>query len=249
MTALITGAGSGIGREIARVLSEMGYNIIAVGRRRERLEQLENEIDTDVTIYSYDLSDRKQCFELFEKTKECDIDIVINNAGCGVFGKFCSTELDRELSMIDTNIKAVHILTKLFVQKFVSEGRGRILNVASSAGYMMGPFLSSYYASKAYVLRLSQAIDRELEREGSAVRVHTLCPGPVESEFDKAAGVKNSFSGLSCSYVAKYTVDKMLKGKSVIVPGFGMKLSLAATRFVPDNLLSLITYNVQKKKA
>ncbi|MBQ7901909.1 MAG: SDR family NAD(P)-dependent oxidoreductase, partial [Clostridia bacterium] len=146
MTALITGAGSGIGREFARVLSKMGYNIIAVGRRREKLEQLKNELDTDVVIYSYDLSHREQCFELFEKTKDCDIDIVINNAGFGVFGKFCNTDINRELSMIDTNITAVHILTKLYVQKFTVQGKGRVLNVASSAGYMMGPCFSSYYA-------------------------------------------------------------------------------------------------------
>ncbi len=249
MTVLITGASSGIGREFAYILSEMGYDIIAVARRVDRLEQLKNELDTNVTVICCDLSDKAQCFELYEKTKDMDIDIVINNAGLGVFGEFCHTELDNELIMIDTNITAVHILTKLFVQRFVAGGSGRILNVASSAGYMMGPYLSSYYASKAYVLRLSQAIDRELRQSGSKVRVQTLCPGPVESEFDKVAKVNKSFNGLSAKYVAQCAVKKMLAGKSVIVPGFGMKMSLFFSRFVPDRLLSLINYNIQKKKS
>ena len=249
MIALITGASSGIGRELAVELSSLGYDIIAVARRADRLEQLKNELNTNVTVICCDLSDKTQCFELYEKTKDMNIDVVINNAGLGVFGKFCDTDIHKELDMISTNIAAVHILTKLFVQKFVAGGSGRILNVASSAGYMMGPFLSSYYASKAYVLRLSQAIDRELRQSGSKVRVQTLCPGPVQSEFDKVAQVKKSFDGLSAKYVAKYAVRKMLAGKSVIVPGFGMKMSLFASRFVPDKLLSLINYNIQKKKS
>lgn len=249
MTALITGASSGIGREFARVLSKMGYDIIVVARRADRLEELKNELNGNVTVITCDLSVKENCIKLYDKVADMDIDIVINNAGFGVYGDFVSSDLDKELAMIETNVCALHILTKLFVKKFAEKNKGRILNVASSAGFMMGPFLSSYYASKAYVLRLSQAIDRELKQMGSSVRVQTLCPGPVETEFDKTADVKNSMSGLSGRYVAEYAVEKMLKGKSVIIPGFGIKLSVFFSKLVPDRLLSLINYNIQKKKS
>ena len=249
MLALITGASSGIGREFAVELSKLGYDIIAVARRTERLEKLKNQLETEVTVISCDLSDKQNCIDLYEKVKNMPVDIVINNAGFGVYGEFVDTELERELDMISTNVTAVHILTKLFVNKFLSEGQGRVLNVASSAGYMMGPFLSSYYASKAYVLRLSQAIDRELKEKKIPVRVQTLCPGPVDTEFDKCADVKHSLSGLTSNYVAKYAIAKMFAGKSVIVPGFGIRLSLLMSRLVPDNLLSRINYRIQKKKS
>ncbi len=249
MTALITGASSGIGRAFSILLSEMGYDIIAIARRTDRLEKLKKDLKTDVTLISCDLSDIYNCMELYKEVSDRDIDIVINNAGFGVYGEFVSTDLDTEISMISTNVSAVHILTKLFVQKFEEVGKGRILNVASSAGFMMGPFLSSYYASKAYVLRLSQAVDRELRQKGSAVRVQCLCPGPVETEFDKIANVRKSMSGLSSEYVAKYAVNKMLAGKSVIIPGFGIRMSLLFSKFVPDRLLSLINYYIQKKKS
>ena len=249
MTALITGASSGIGREFAYILNNMGYDIIAVARRQDRLEELKKELKGDVTVICCDLSVKENCFELYDKVADRDIDIVINNAGFGVYGEFDSTSLEKELGMISVNINAVHMLTKLFVNKFEKVNKGRILNVASSAGFMMGPFLSSYYASKAYVLRLSQAIDRELKQKGSSVRVHTLCPGPVETEFDKMADVKNSMSGLSSQYVAKYAVKKMLKGKSVIIPGFGIRMSVFFSKLIPDRLLSLINYHIQKKKS
>ena len=248
MKALITGASSGIGRDMALILSNMGYDIYAVARRSDRLNSLKNELNTNVYPMIYDLSDTNQCFRLFDELKGTDIDVVINNAGFGVCGEFYSTDIKRELEMIDTNITAVHILTKLFYQKFKKLNKGKILNVASSAGYMMGPFLSSYYASKAYVLRLSQAINRELKEDNSAVTVSVLCPGPVKTEFDAIAGVSKSLSGLDSMYVAKCGIKGMFKGKSVIKPGFSVKMLLLFTRFVPDNLLSKITYNIQKRK-
>lgn len=248
MKALITGASSGLGRSMAVVLSKMGYDIYAVARRENLLNELSKELDTTVYPLVYDLSVRKQCIELFDELKNEDIDIVINNAGFGVCGSFESTDLDSELDMIDTNITAVHIITKMFYKKFKSENKGKILNVSSSAGYMMGPFLSSYYASKAYVLRLSQAINRELKECGSAVKVSVLCPGPVRTGFDNTAGVRNSLKGLSADYVAEVAVKNLLKGKEVILPGISTKIPVAFSRFIPDRLLSKITYNIQKKK-
>ena len=248
MNVLITGASSGIGYDMSLILSKMGYDIYAVARRKDRLEKLQKEANTRVVPLVYDLSDKEQCFELWDKIKDTDFDILINNAGFGVCGEFAYTDLSKELEMIDTNISAVHILTKLFYQKFLKKNSGKILNVASSAGYMMGPFLSSYYASKAYVLRLSQAICREAKENGSCVTVSVLCPGPVKTEFDSVANVKNSLSGLSSYYVANCGIKGMLKGKPVIKPGISTKLLIFFSRFVPDTILSKITYNIQKKK-
>ena len=248
MKALITGASSGIGRDMAKILSETGYDIYAVARRADRLQELKNELNTKVYPLVYDLSSKEQCFELYEKLKDEDIDIVINNAGFGVCGKFSEIELDREIELIDTNITAVHILTKHFYNQFKEKNKGKILNVASSAGYMMGPLLATYYASKAYVLRLSQAINRELIEDKSKVTVSVLCPGPVKTEFDKVANVKFSLSGLSSMYVAKCGIEGMFKGKSVIKPGVSIKLLLFFARFIPDTILSKITYNIQRKK-
>ena len=248
MKALITGASSGIGKEMAIYLSEIGYDIIVVARRRERLEELKSTLKGNVNIYEADLGDEKQCFKLFDDLKTQNIDLLINNAGMGVFGEFSETDLNKELNMINVNIKALHILTKLFLKEFKKKNSGHILNVSSSAGFMMGPLFSSYYASKSYVLRLSQAIYRELKEKKSKVKISVLCPGPVKTEFDLNAGVKNSLSGLSSFEVAKYAINKALKGKFLIIPGIVMKLSVTFSKFLPQNLLSKITYNCQKKK-
>ena len=248
MKAVITGASSGIGWDMAKILSDMGYEIYAVARRVDRLNKLKESLRTTVYPIVCDLSSEKECIDLYEKLKDEDIDILINNAGFGLCGKFYETDLKCEIDMINTNIKAVHILTKLFLKKFRKENKGRILNVASSAGFMMGPFLSTYYASKAYVLRISEAIDRELCEEKSNVKISILCPGPVKTEFDSVANVKFSLSGLESRYVAQYAIDKMFKGKLIIKPGFSIKLLLFFSRFLPDRLLSKITYHIQRKK-
>ena len=234
MKALITGASSGIGRDIARYLSSLGYEIYAVARREERLNELKAELKTPVHPITADVSNYD--------------DILVNNAGFGAFGRFSQIPLETEIQMINTNITALHILTKLFLRGFKEKNKGYILNVASSAGFMMGPLLATYYASKAYVLRLSQAISRELEKEGSRVKISVLCPGPVNTEFDSVANVRFSLRGLSSEYVAKYAVKKLFKGKTVIIPGFKMKAAVVLSKLVPDNLLSAITYHCQHKK-
>ena len=248
MKALITGASSGIGRDMARLLSEKGYDLILVARREDRLLELKKEFNTNVEIISLDVSDKDNCFEIYERVKEQDIDILINNAGFGIFGKFCDIDIEKELNMIDVNIKAVDILTKLFLRDFKAKNKGYILNVASSAAFLPGPLLSSYYASKAYVLRLTQAIYEELRREKSNVYVGVLCPGPVDTEFNKVANVRFALKGLTSEFVAKYAIDKMFKRKLVIVPGFVMKCARVASKITPDRLLLKVAYNQQKKK-
>lgn len=248
MKALITGASSGIGRDMSIILSRKGYDLILVARRMERLEELKRTLSTDVQTICLDLSKQESCFTLYEQTKKESIDILINNAGFGIFGEFNEIDVQRELKMIDTNIKAVHILTKLFLKDFKSKNSGYILNVASSAAFLPGPLLSGYYATKAYVLRLTEAIYEELRRAGSNVYVGSLCLGPVDTEFDKTADVKFSIKGLTSQYVAEYAIKQMFKRKLIIVPGTTMKLARFFEKFVPEKPLLRIAYNMQKRK-
>lgn len=246
MKALITGASSGIGKAIAKVLSEKGYDLIISARREDKLEELKNELKTEVRIITADLSKEEECFRLHEEAG--DIDILINNAGYGVFGAFDTTDLSKELNMLDLNIISVHILTKLFLQDFVKKNSGSILNVASSAAFMPGPLFSSYYASKAYVLRLTQAIYQELKKAKSEVYIGALCPGPVNTEFNKTAGVEFAVGGLSADYVAEYTVRKMFSKKNVIVPGAIMKGTRFFAKILPDSVVAKAAYMIQKSR-
>lgn len=248
MKALITGASSGIGRDMARVLSRMGCELILTARRTDRLEELQSELGGKVTVLSFDLSSEQDCYALYERVKDARIDILINNAGFGLFGAFEETDLDRELEMLNVNIRAVHILTKLFVRDFIRRNKGYILNVASSAAFLPGPLLSSYYASKAYVLRLTEAISEELRRRGSSVSVSVLCPGPVRTEFDTTAGVEFSLKGLSSEYVARCGITGMLRKKLVIIPGGQMKAVRFLSRFVSERMLLRIAYGQQHRK-
>lgn len=248
MKAVVTGASSGIGMDISKVLINKGYTVYGVARREDKLTELFNQYPQNFVPVVMDLSVESNLYKLCDMLENEAIDIIVNNAGFGVFGLFTETNLERELEMIDINIKSLHILTKLFVSKFVGQGRGRVLNVASSAGFMMGPKLSSYYASKAYVLRLSEAVDEEVRRINKKITVSVLCPGPVKTEFDKVANVSASLGGLESHYVAEYAVKKMLRGKRVIIPGFSVKLLVFFSRFVPGRLLSKITYAIQSKK-
>ena len=172
----------------------------------------------------------------------------MNGAGFGLYGKFAETDLDRELEMIDVNIKAVHILTKLFLRDFMQKNEGRILNIASSAGFLPGPLLSTYYATKNYVVRLSEAIYEELREAGSPVTISCLCPGPVETEFNQVAGANSAAKGISCEQVAKQAVEQTLAGKLLIFPGKMVRLGAAASRLVPDKPLLRIVRSFQEKK-
>lgn len=248
MKALVTGASSGIGRDIARELSARGCGLILTARRKDRLEQLARELKTDTRVLPADLSNRKDCFSLYEQVKTENIDILVNSAGFGVFGPFDETSLERELDMIDVDLCALHILTKLFYLDFKKRNSGYILNIASSAAFQPGPLLSSYYAAKAYVLRLTEALAEELRRDGSRVYIGALCPGPVETEFDAVANVRFSVRGLSSREVARYAVKKMLERKTVIVPGTLMKAARFAERFLPEKVIVRAAYHMQHRK-
>ena len=248
MKALITGASSGIGRDMARGLARRGYDLILVARRTERLEELGRTLPVQVQTISLDLAQKGNCRALYEQVKDQDLDILINNAGRGLFGPFDETDLEEELAMLDINIRCTHILTKLFLPDFKRRNKGHILNVASSAAFLPAPLLSSYYASKAYVLRLSEAISEELRRAGSQVKISVLCPGPVRTEFNDVAGVRFSIRGLPSPSVAEYAIDRMLRGRLVIVPGLDMKLAHLGAHLAPDQLLLRICWHMQKRK-
>lgn len=248
MKAIITGASSGLGKEFAIQLSKLGYDLVLVARRKDKLKEIKQQLETNVEIVCLDLSFPTNCIKLYKKYKKDNIDLFINNAGFGVFGEFDETPLDKELEMIDTNIIAVHTLTKLFLQKFKKDNSGHILNVASSAAFQPGPLMSSYYASKAYVYNLSAAIYEELRKDNSNVRISVLCPGPVNTEFNDVAGVKFGVKALESNDVVQYTIKMMQKGKLRIIPGFSMRLLIFLEKFVHYKLLLKITYKIQKKK-
>lgn len=248
MKALITGASSGIGRDMARCLSDKGYDLILVARDKENLEKLKNELNTNVEIISMDLSIIENCKSLYTKVKDQNIDILINNAGFGTIGAFRKTDMEKELSMINLNIKAVHILTKLFLNDFVKRDSGYILNVSSSSAFQPGPLMATYYSTKCYVYHLTLAIYEELRRIKSNVKVSCLCPGPVDTNFNNVANCEFKIKALSSEYVAKYAIDKMFKNKLLIIPGIKMKLVYIFGRFIPNKLKLKITYNIQHRK-
>ena len=249
MLALITGASSGMGRDMARILAKKGYDLILVARRKERMLELKKELGTNITIISMDLSVEENCFKLYEKVRNKKIDVLINNAGFGLFGEFVKTDLDTELKMIDLNIKSYHILTKLFLQDFVKRDEGYILNVCSSAGFMAGPRLSTYYATKNYVTKLTMAINEELRVAKSHVTISALCPGPVATEFNEVAHGTFAIREASSYEVAKYAIDNLFQRKMIIVPTLMMKLTLFFNRLAPYRLSLYIAYKIQMRKS
>ncbi len=248
MKALITGATSGIGKCIAYSLHKRGWELILTGRNENVLKELQKKFGKGTEIIKAELSDRKEVFRLYKLCKGKNIDMLVNSAGYGIFGKFDRTDLKDELNMIDVNITALHILTKLFLRDFKKRNSGYILNVASVAGFMTGPLLSSYYASKNYVLRLSLAIAEELRHENSDVKITVLCPGPVNTNFNNRAGVNFSAPPVSPEYVAEYALKKLFQGKWLAVPSLTAKVCAFGQRFLPYKILSAITYNVQYAK-
>ena len=248
MKALITGATSGIGLSMARILAGKGWELILTGRNTDILQKLKKELKTNTEVITADLSDKNEVFRVYEFCREKSVDMLVNNAGYGVFGKFDETDLDDELNMINVNITALHILTKLFLRDFKRRDSGIILNVASSAGFLTGPLLSSYYASKNYVVRLSLAIAEELRRENSNVSITLLCPGPVNTNFNRRAGVTFSVKPISPDYAAEYALKKAFARKLIAIPTLTVQAGVFASRFIPHKLLSAVTYNIQKRK-
>lgn len=248
MKALVTGASSGIGLEMAKYLDSLGYEVILVARDKEKLESVAATLTNKPKIIVMDLAKIDDIKSLYVLVKNDNIDVLINNAGFGLCGYFSDTDLNRDLDMIDTNIKAVHALTKLFLKDMKRKNSGYILNVASSAAFQSGPLMATYYSTKSYVYRLTEAIWYELKKQNSNVHISCLCPGPVDTNFNKVADVKFSVKPLKADYVAKYAINKMFKNKLLIIPGFSIKCVKIFGRFLSDKALMKMTYRIQKRK-
>ena len=254
MWALVTGASSGIGRDMSRYLFSLGYNLVIVARNKNELEKLKNELikkdkSKEILVIEKDLSKTENCIDIYNITKQKNIEInlLVNNAGFGVFGEFIKTDLNNEINLINTNITAVHILTKLYLKDMVRKNSGKILNVASIAGMEPGPLMAAYYASKAYVIRLSRAINKELKKQKSNIKISVLCPGPVDTNFNNVANVKFKAPSAPSEKVAKYGIDKVLKGKLIIVPGFLNKCVRFFSKLIPDCILESVAYHIEKE--
>ena len=249
MKALITGASSGIGLDIARYLATKKCELILVARNKEKLEEIQEQLPTKVTIIVADLSNEQRVKELYVVAKKENVDVLINNAGLGDFGYLTDTDLNKDLDQINTNIKAVHILSKHIAKDMEARGEDTyILNVASSAAFQPGPLMSTYYATKSYVYQLSEALYYEEKKKKTKVHVSVLCPGPVDTNFNNVAGVHFGVKPQKSTYVAKYAIDKMFKNKMLIIPGIRMKLAKFFSRFLTDKQKLRIIYRIQKKK-
>ena len=236
--AVITGASSGIGKCLSLCLAKEGFDTVLIARREDRLHSLADLIreryDRESVVITADLSAEKECLELAERLSGISYSVLVNCAGFGDCGAFTETDLSKDLAMIDVNIRALHILTKSALRDLTERGSGYILNVASSAGLMpAGPYMSVYYATKAYVTSLTSAIERELKESNSSVYIGMLCPGPVDTEFNDIANVRFSLKGISPEECASYAIRKMKQKKTLIVPELSLRLAFFFGRFIP----------------
>ncbi len=245
MRILITGGSSGIGAAFAKALDNKENELFLVARDIEKLNDIKNQLNTKVTIIQKDLSNMNDCYELYKEVK--DIDFLINSAGFGLHGPFLENDTEKQLEMVDLNIKATQLLTKLFLTDMVKKDSGYILNIASTAAFSPGPLMAAYFASKAYVLRLTEAIYEELKKQNSNVYIGCLCPGPVNTSFNDKLGVEFKKAQNSDDLV-KYTLKQIKKKKLVIIPTFNHKSNAFFNKFVPLKILLNANYNVQIKK-
>jgi len=237
---LITGASSGIGLELARLLARQKHRLIITARSISALNGLAEEIrllGIEVDVISADLATDVGAKELVAELerRNITIDIIINNAGFGTHGKLWENDVDQEQSLLHVNVVSLMLLTQLLLPGMVARGSGRILNVASTAAFVPGPLMANYYASKAYVLSLSEALASELK--GTGVTVTALCPGPTATAFQSRAGVKPSklanVAGMSAAAVARVGYDAMMAGKRVAIPGVKNQFLVRLSRFAP----------------
>src|SRR2546423_2230693 len=256
-TVLITGGSGGIGLEIAKVLARKGFDLVLVARNRDALEaaagQIEGKYDVKVHVFAADLRRREAPEEIFDflRNENVPIQILVNNAGFGLSGEFAETELTRELEMIQVNIAALTHLTKLFLPPMIKAKGGRVLNVASTAAFQPGPLMAVYYATKAYVLRFSEALAEELRHSG--VTATAPCPGPTRTDLAAAAQVTESrlftlFGIADASNVAEYGVTAMLHGRRVAIPGIKNKIVAQANRFAPRAITAKVARLAQEAR-
>lgn len=251
--AVITGASSGIGAAFAKLLAKEGYNLVLIARRKERLSKyakvLTGKYGVDVKYIVADLSREEECFRVSGALEAIPIRIFINNAGFGECGSFLDTSLDKELAMTDVNVKAVQIFTKQMLKKFGKTGEGSLLNVASIAGLLPGgPRMAAYYASKAYVASFTRAVAYDLKEAGSKIYVGALCPGPVNTEFNRVAHSKFSFWGITPEKCVSYAYKQMKRGKTIIIPGLPTRIAAVCAKFAPTKVSLGVTARQQMRR-
>lgn len=256
-TALVTGASSGIGLELARIIARDGLDLVLVARRRQKLEAVARELSVthgvSARVIAKDLAQRTSPAEIAEELEDerVTIDVLVNNAGLGVYGRFWKTDLTRQLEVVEVNLVALTDLTGRFLPGMVARGCGRIVNVASTAAFQPGPHMAVYYATKAYVLSFSEALAEELS--GTGVTVTALCPGTTITEFQQVAGLEDSrlFRGsltMDAESAARAGWDGVRRGKRIVIPGLGNKLLKEAVRFSPRRLVTAAAGRLQKKR-
>ncbi|MDP9175765.1 MAG: SDR family oxidoreductase [Planctomycetota bacterium] len=255
-TALITGASVGIGRDLAGLFAMDGHGLILTARNEKQLNELAAKIraehGTPVDIIPKDLAEPGAPQQIFDQivSRGIAVDFLVNNAGFGAHGPFAESDISEQLAMLQVNIVALTHLTRLFLPEMLARKRGRVLNVASTAAFVPGPYMAGYYASKAFVLSFSEAVDAELA--GTGVTITALCPGPTATEFHKRAGIANSklFKGktMSSIEVAEIGYRAMLAGKRTVVAGLRNKILTTSTRFVPRKAVTAITRNLNKDR-
>lgn len=255
MTALITGASSGIGIELARLFASDGYNLILVARRTDKLNELKVELESafhiSVNVFTQDLTRpfaAKSVFD-FTQIEKLSVDVLVNNAGFGDFALFAQCNLEKQQQMMQLNMVCLTELTYYFLPQMLERKSGRILNVASLASFMPGPKMAVYYATKAYVRSFSEALHTELKKSG--ISVTALCPGPVKTAFWDVAEagtsqkIANTFFADSLS-VAKCGYKNLMRGKALAIPGFSTKCSVFLTRLFPRSLIRKMVYAIGK---
>jgi short-subunit dehydrogenase len=255
-TALITGASGGIGYELAKIHAEKGGNLVLVARNKAKLDELKKELEAKhkVKVYTIgkDLSAPNAAAEVYKETKQqgLEVDYLINNAGFGDFGLFANSQWEKQEQMIQLNITCLTQFTRLYLNDMVSRKQGKIMNVASTAAFQSGPTMAVYYATKAYVLSFSEALDNEVKEFG--ISVTTLCPGPTESGFQAMAAMEESalVKGRklpSSQQVATYGYQAMLKGKTIAIHGTMNWIMAHAVNFVPRKIVVKLTRAIQDK--
>jgi uncharacterized protein len=256
-TALITGAASGIGYELACIFASKNYNLVLVDRNRLKLAEIDVEFQQKFAVFPKiivkDLSKTTSPEEIFTELQQAEIKVhvLVNNAGFGTYGLFNETSLSIELEMLQVNLVCLTHLTKLFLKEMVKEGKGKILNVSSAAAFQPGPLMAVYFATKAYVLSFSEAIANELE--GTGVTVTVLCPGSTVSAFHERTGMADSklVKGqkmMDAQTVAQLGYDALMRGKTIVIPGLLNKILAKSVRFFPRKLVTQMVRTMQEDK-
>src|ERR1044071_3253133 len=256
LTALVTGASGGIGEELARLFAADGHDLVLVARSRDKLARLSEELGgkhgVEARVLAADLARDESPREMFEELSAggVSVDALVNNAGFGSYGLFAETDLKSELDLLRVNVVALTHLTKLFLPGMLARRRGYVMNVASTAAFQPGPLMAVYYASKAYVLSLSEALANECG--GTGVVVSALCPGPTETGFVAAAGMSESKlfdrGAMTAREVAEAGYRGLFAGKTIVIPGTRNALLARTVGFMPRKLVTKVVRGIQERR-